>query len=91
MTTATEVIEEKKSEELYADRKQNASEFIMNKEKNKLMEAVRKLAECNEETRLSKEEHEQIIDAFRLRMNEERTDGAIITKAKAFHNWIEKI
>ena len=88
---ATEVIAEKKIEESYSDRKQNAIECIMNKEKNKLKKAVRKLVECNDETRLLRKEHEQIIDAFRLWMNEERTDGSIVTIAKAFYSWIEKI
>ena len=80
MTMATEEIEEKKSEESYSDRKQIAIECIMNREKNKLKKAIKKLVECNDEVQLRRKEHEQIIDAFRLWMTEERTEGAIMQK-----------
>ena len=79
-----------------SDRKRNAIKHVKEKKKNKLRGAVKELKRYVEEEELSKEECEEIIDAFAEWMHAEMTtlaeDGTdFVRVAKAFYNWVEKV
>ena len=73
------------------DAKKDAINCIVQKKKNQLKSAVRTLIEISDARKMSDNEYVQVVDAFSTWMSDEKVDGCIVTVAKAFYNWMDKI